>query len=150
MGDFYMKTHDFYYDLPEEFAHLQAQDMGRIGFISDVVRGIKKVTDRGAPKATIGKEAVVRPDNTNVAPLLKRAYLFLEDGDWKSADEYCEKVLDLDPENAVAYLGKLLSELRVKKQETLKDQAEPFDHSNNYQKAVRFADEKLVKDVSIY
>ena len=30
------------YDLPEEFAHLQAQDMGKIGFINDVVRGIKK------------------------------------------------------------------------------------------------------------
>ena len=31
------------YDLPEEFAHLQAQDMSKIGFINDVVRGIKKV-----------------------------------------------------------------------------------------------------------
>ena len=30
------------YDLPKEFAHLQAQDMSKIGFISDVVRGIKK------------------------------------------------------------------------------------------------------------
>ena len=40
-------------------------------------------------------------------------------------------------------MGKLLSELRVRKQESLKDQAEPFDHNNNYQKAVRFADEKL-------
>ena len=31
------------YDLPDQFAHLQAQDMGKIGFINDVVRGIKKV-----------------------------------------------------------------------------------------------------------
>ena len=31
----------------------------------------------------------------------------------------------------------------MRKQESLKDQAEPFDHNNNYQKAVRFADEKL-------
>ena len=31
------------YDLPEEFAHLQAQDMNKIGFINDIVRGIKKV-----------------------------------------------------------------------------------------------------------
>ena len=30
------------YDLPEEFSHLQAQDMSKIGFINDVVRGIKK------------------------------------------------------------------------------------------------------------
>ena len=69
--------------------------------------------------------------------------MFLEDGDWNSANEYCEKVLDIDPENPSAYLGKLLSELRVRKQESLKDCAEPFDHSKNYQKAVRFGDEKL-------
>ena len=31
------------YELPEEFAHLQAQDMSKIGCINDVVRGIKKV-----------------------------------------------------------------------------------------------------------
>lgn len=31
----------------------------------------------------------------------------------------------------------------MKKTRSLKDQAEPFDHNNNYQKAVRFADEKL-------
>ncbi len=31
------------YELPEEFSHLQAQDMSKIGFINDVVRGIKKI-----------------------------------------------------------------------------------------------------------
>ena len=37
--------------------------------------------------------------------------MFLEDGDWNSANEYCEKVLDMDSEDPSAYLGKLLSEL---------------------------------------
>ena len=76
--------------------------------------------------------------------------MFLEDGDWNSADEYCEKVLDIDPENASAYLGKLLSELRVRKQESLKDQAEPFADNNNYQKAIRFADDKLKNELIGY
>ena len=31
------------YDLPEEFAHLQAQDMSKIGFMQDLVRGVKKL-----------------------------------------------------------------------------------------------------------
>lgn len=31
------------YDLPEEFSHLQAQDMGKIGFITDLIRGIRKI-----------------------------------------------------------------------------------------------------------
>ena len=132
------------YELPEEFAHLQAQDMAKIGFINDIVRGIKKVIKKDEPKATtVVKETVISGENAYTAPLLKRAFMFLEDGDWNSADEYCEKVLDIDPENAQAYLGKLLSNLKVRKQESLRDQAEPFDNNNNYQKAVRFADEKL-------
>ncbi len=131
------------YDLPEEFSHLQAQDMSKLGFMHDLVHGIKKIAQADIPKTTVVKETVISGGNANTAPLLKRAFMFLEDGDWNSANEYCEKVLDIDPENASAYLGKLLSELRVRKQEELKDQAEPFDHSNNYQKAVRFADEKL-------
>ena len=131
------------YDLPEEFSHLQAQDMSKLGFMQDLIRGIKKIAQADAPKTTVVKETVISGGNVNTAPLLKRAFMFLEDGDWNSANEYCEKVLDIDPENASAYLGKLLSELRVRKQESLKDQAEPFDHSNNYQKAIRFADEKL-------
>ena len=138
------------YDLPEEFSHLQAQDMSKLGFMQDLIRGIKKITQADAPGATVVKETVVAAGNANTAPLLKRAFMFLEDGDWSSADEYCEKVLDIDPENASAYLGKLMAELKVRKQESLKDQAEPFDGNNNYQKVIRFADEKLRSTLAGY
>ena len=127
------------YELPEEFAHLQAQDMAKIGFINDVVHGIKKVIAKNEPKTTVVKETVVSSDKPNVAPLLKRAFMFLEDGDWKSANEYCEKVLDQDPENAEAYLGKLMADLKVKKQEQLRDLRTPFESNGNYRKAIRFA-----------
>ena len=138
------------YDLPEEFSHLQAQDMSKLGFMQDLIRGIKKIAQADTPKATVVKETVISGGNANTATLLKRAFMFLEDGDWNSANEYCEKVLDIDPENASAYLGKLLSELRVRKQESLKDQAEPFADNNNYQKAIRFADDKLKNELIGY
>ena len=142
------------YELPEEFAHLQAQDMAKIGFINDLVRGIKKVIKKDEPKQTVVKETVVKETvsagATNTASLLKRAFMFLEDGDWESANEYCEKVLDIDPENAQAYLGKLMAELMVKKQDSLKDCAESFENSNNYQKAIRFADDALKSEVKSY
>ena len=129
------------YDLPEEFAHLQAQDMSKIGFINDVIRGIRKLlTSTAAPT----KAAPVNAgETTNTAPLLKRAFMFLEDGDWKSADEYCEKVLDIDPENVEAYLGKLMAELRVSRPDLLAKLSQPFDNNGNYQKAVKFGNEKL-------
>ena len=133
------------YDLPEEFAHLQAQDMSKIGFINDVVRGIEKVVKKAEPKpvATVVKETVVTGGNVSAEPLLKRAYMFLEDGDWEKADEFCEQVLNLDPENARAYLGKLMAELQVKKQEDLQNYAIHFDNRNNYQKVLRFGDSNL-------
>ena len=137
------------YDLPEEFSHLQAQDMSKLGFMQDLIRGIKKIIKTDEPKQTTVRETIVQQGaQTNTTPLLRRAFMFLEDSNWQSADEYCEKVLDLDPENAEAYLGKLMAELKVKKRDALKDQPEPFDNRNNYKKALRFGDEKLKQKLS--
>lgn len=140
------------YDLPEEFSHLQAQDMSKLGFMQDLVRGIKKLvsadTSSGVKETVVVQSAV--SGNTNIEPLLKRAFMFLEDGDFVRADEFCEQVLNVDPENDKAYLGKLMAELRVKTQDRLADCAEPFDTKNNYKKIVRFADENLKNTLSGY
>ena len=128
------------YELPDEFSHLQAQDMSKLGFMQDLIRGIKKIAAADVPKAAVKETVVVNSGNASTKPLLERAFMFLEDGNWTEADTYCEKVLDLEPKNAQAYLGKLMAELRVRKQEKLKDCAEPFDNNSNYQKALRFGD----------
>ena len=126
------------YDLPEQLSVLQSYDMSKIGFVQDLLRGIKKVLDANKKPEPVKETVVVQSAGADVAPLLKRAFMFLEDGDWQSAEEYCEKVLDKDPECAEAYLGKLMSELRVRKQADLRNQREPFDGNANYQKVVRF------------
>ena len=132
------------YDLPEALSVLQSYDMSKIGFIQDLIRGVNKVLDADKPKETVKETVVIQQQsNANAAPLLERAFMFLEDGDWNSANEYCEKVLDIDPKNAEAYLGKLMAELKVRKRGDLNNQPQPFDDRNNYQKAVRFGDEKL-------
>ena len=138
------------YDLPKEFAKLQAQDLGKVGATQDLLRGIEKLLPRQAQ--SVEETVVMQPpvSGANTATLLKRAFMFLEDGNWASADEYCEKVLDIDPECAQAYLGKLMVELKVKKQESLKDCPESFAQNGNYQKALRFGDEKLKKALSGY
>ncbi len=138
------------YDLPEEFAHLQAQDMSKIGFINDIARGIKKVIASDEPKPAAVTEAVIENGNTNISALLKRIFIFLEDGEFDRADDFCEQVLNQDPECAEAYLGKLMAEFHVRKQEGLKDCSKPFDDSNNYQKAVRFGDEELKASLAGY
>ena len=135
------------YSLPREFAHLQAQDMDKIGFMQDLVRGIKKVVGTSAPKTTVAKGTANSSTNTNIAPMLERASMFLEDGEWQSADEYCEKILDLDPKNGRAYLGKLMAELKVKQIEELANLKEPFDNNKLYEKVIRFSDEKTRKTI---
>ncbi|MBE6911981.1 MAG: toll/interleukin-1 receptor domain-containing protein [Ruminococcaceae bacterium] len=133
------------YDLPEEFSHLQAQDMSKLGFMQDIIRGIKKITEGDAPKTTVLKETVIEGGNVNIAPLLERAFMFLEDGEWQSAEEYCEKVLDLDPKCAKAYLGKLMAELNIHKEDELCNCKQPFDSYANYAKVMRFSDDALRK-----
>lgn len=133
------------YDLPEEFAHLQAQDMGKLGFMQDLIRGIKKLTAKDEPKP----QTVVQQTTTanNAAPLVKRVFMSLEDGDFAKADDFCEQVLNLDPENARAWLGKLMARLKVRKEADLKNQLQPFDGNGHFQKVMRFGDETLKKQV---
>ncbi|MDE7283807.1 MAG: toll/interleukin-1 receptor domain-containing protein, partial [Lachnospiraceae bacterium] len=99
------------YELPEEFAHLQAQDMSKIGFITDLIRGIKKVLmpdGNGAKK----EDAVATQQpfgNATVTALLDRGNMALEDEEWEKADEYFEQVLNMDAKCGDAYLGKVLA-----------------------------------------
>ena len=141
------------YELPDDFAHLQAQDMSKIGFINDIVRGIKKVVDNdsSAQKKSVVKETVVmQNENGNVRALLDRGFMALEDGEWDKADGFFEQALNFDAKIAEAYLGKLMAELRVHRKEKLRKCEEPFYNSNNYQKAVRFGDDKLIADLEGY
>lgn len=138
------------YDLPEEFSHLLAQDMSKLGFMQDLIRGIKKIASVNEPKAAVKESVVVNSGSSSVEPLLKRAFMFLEDREWEEADKYCEKVLDIDPENAQAYLGKLMAECEARRKEDLKDCQESFDDSSNFKKVVRFGDKQLVDELESY
>ena len=138
------------YDLPEEFKMLQAQDMGKIGFMQDLVRGVQKILNDGKAEPQIVKETVVVPAaaaGSGTEPLLRRAFMFLEDGDWRSADEYCEKVLDLEPENAEAYLGKLMAKIGINKRENLDKTSVEFGIYPECQKAIRFASPELKAEI---
>ena len=140
------------YDMPEALSVLQSYDMSKIGFIQDLTRGISKVLDIDKPKEVKVTETVNVQNtfNPNAQSLMKRAFIFLEDEEWDKADEYFEKILDLDPENGEAYLGKMLVELNVSSKSELKDLDEPFDDCDNYSKVIRYADSKLKNELEGY
>lgn len=138
------------YDLPEEFSHLQAQDMSRLGFMQDLTRGIRKIVAAGRPKETKRETTVVTAAPADLAPLLKRAFMCLEDGDFELADSLCEQALNRDPENAEAYLAKLMIGVQVKRREDLALLDAPFENNTHYRKILRFGSEKLRAEVAGY
>lgn len=75
-----------------------------------------------------------------IASLLRRGELFLEDGDFDLADQYFNRALDMNPECAKAYIGRLLVELKLKSEDQLAGCGVNIIEYNNYKKAVRFAD----------
>ena len=105
------------YDMPEEFTKLQAQDMGKVGAIQDLLRGIEKIIGKKESEKVI----VQSGNSTNIQALLKRGNLAIEDGDWKNADVFFEEVLNQEAESAEAYLGKLLVLKRCRTLEELSD-----------------------------
>ncbi len=131
------------YDLPEELSMLQSQDMTKIGFIQDLIRGIKKVLSSSAEKPVSHSQANVDvPFMTpGVTQLLERVSLFLEDGNFESADEYCDRILDLEPRNSQAYFYKLLVWLKMRSPDEIILNDKSLDEYPDYQKAVRFADD---------
>lgn len=129
------------YDLPEELSMLQSQDMSKIGFMQDLLRGIQKVMQQptSAPQGVRVETATVETNAPGVTSLLKRAALFLEDGDTASAREYYDRVLDIDPECAEAYMGKVCAETGCRKESNLGALNYCVDMRGDWQKAVRFA-----------
>ena len=107
------------YDLPEALSVLQSYDMSKIGFMQDLIRGVKKVIDAGKPQEAVTetvKETVVvhNEGGSNVQALLKRGSMALEDGEWSKADEFFEQVLNQDAECGAAYLGKFLAHVECR------------------------------------
>ena len=94
------------YDMPKEFARFQAQDMGKVGAVQDLLRGISKIL-YAEGRGPAEKETVAQQIGTSA--LIKRGNMALEDGDWAKADSFFEEALNQNPECAEAYLGKLLA-----------------------------------------
>ncbi len=132
------------YDMPEEFKMLQAQDMGKIGAIQDLVRGVEKLVGNQQEQTQPAQQTVV--SGPNVTALLKRGRMAIEDGEFKDATGYFNEVLNMNAECAEAYLGLAMSETKLK---TAKELIEKEKTGNKYyQRAKQFASEALLNSLN--
>ena len=131
------------YDLPEELSMLQSQDMSKIGFIQDILHGIGKVLAQAREDAGKKQE---REQATAVAQdpeaLIKRITIFLKMKDFNSAKEYCNRVLDMQPENSDVYLYRLLAEWNCSEVSELRRLESDYEKTNSFKLAMEFGDDR--------
>lgn len=82
----------------------------------------------------------------DASPQLKRAAIFISSGDFQSADAYCEKVLDAEPENAFAYLLKAMAKSQVQSVNALAG-VDGLPELAEFKLARQFADAELAAEL---
>ena len=84
------------------------------------ITGTVKVEGTVEVAGKVQVEGPVQVDSSaNKEALLKRGYLSLEDEDWDKAEELFDQVLNMDAQNAEAYLGLAMAELTCENREAL-------------------------------
>lgn len=105
------------YDIPKEFAKLQAQDMGKIGAVQDLMRGIEKLIH---PEFKAEKASTLENSNSAyIITFLKRGFMALEDQEWSKATNFFEQALNINIEEGQAYWGELLAEQKCSNADSL-------------------------------
>ena len=145
-------------DIPRELQEspsglkLQAVDMSALGYLQNLVYGVKTIV-RGAggkrEEPARAGSSFMRPE---IAGLHKRMFQFLEDGEFDKAAEYSDRILDMDPENAEAYLGQWLASLGLHHREDLGnlDSSAAFDNNKYLKKIQRYASPELKEEITGY
>ncbi|WP_270739371.1 TIR domain-containing protein [Massilioclostridium coli] len=96
------------YDLPEELSYFQSQNMGKIGFIQDLIHGIKKIlSDKQEPVQATVQQAVSVQNTVNdqLRNIVALGFMDLEQGKNESAEQTFRDALKMDMKCAEAYLG---------------------------------------------
>lgn len=131
-------------DMPKEFRRLQAQDMGKVGAIQDLLRGIDKILDtsKTVGTGTTGGTAA------NIETLLRRGNMAVEDGQWNKAEKIFDEILNVNAECAEAYLGQAKCEKRVSSTRDLVFYSQP--PGKLLLRVKQFADDKLLREIQGY
>jgi cell fate (sporulation/competence/biofilm development) regulator YlbF (YheA/YmcA/DUF963 family) len=107
----------------------------------------KENTNKSAFPPTVSKP--VTP-GANAESLTKRGFIFLEDSEWGNANLYFDSALDIDPEYAKAYVGKLCVKLQLNAEKKLPKSRKKFSGEADFKKAIRYADAAYQKVLEGY
>ena len=129
------------YDLPEELSLFQSQDMSKIGFIQDILHGIKKVVKTGTAPAVAQTSSAAPAANPadKFAALEERIRMFLADKEWDNAVEYCNRILDEDPKNGKTHFFMTLAKFKCATVNDLILNPSDFTNDSSFRHALNFS-----------
>ena len=112
------------------------------------IKGTVKVEGTVEVQGTVKIDGPIQVEGSiSKENLLERGNLALADCHWKDAEDFFDRVLNLEPHSAQAYLGKYMAWMKAKDYETLKNiyaEADTEEVSHSYLKrAKEFADPAL-------
>ncbi len=97
------------YELPDEMENLQGQDMSKLGYIQDLVRGIEKIVGKTKDK----KGPSLSDEQELYEEYLKKAKLLLSKGLYNDAIQTYKNASKLVEKNGRAFLGILFAQNKV-------------------------------------
>ena len=131
------------YDFPDSTA--QAQDMGKVGAMQDLVRGVLRMTGRAESEQIYVMEGGVTVEN-----LLRRASHALKDGAFDEVIQLTNDVLDVDAENGQAYLYQLLAENNASTMRDLMVISLDWKNNKDYARALRYGGDREKAEIALF
>lgn len=95
------------YDLPEELSLLQSQDMSKIGFVQDLLHGVKKVLE-GKQQTSSKSSSENSFGDAELEKLLKNAQTYLKLNDYGLAQKTYSSVIEKYPEDYRGWWGLII------------------------------------------
>lgn len=100
------------YDMPKEFGRLQAQDMGKVGAMQDLMRGVEKIMPNNSHNTTYttsNKKPHSNSSPESVSNIVHLGFMDLSIEKYESANSSFREALKIDTNCAGAYFGLALS-----------------------------------------
>lgn len=129
------------YDMPEEFINLQSQDLSKLGYIQDLLKGIQKLLKKNR---TVGGTSEENDKTIVLASKIAKANTYLSKGQFEEADELADEIVKIDPKCAEGYVIKFKVENKIDSKDLpLVCSRDDIRFSDHFRKAVEFADDEL-------
>lgn len=103
-----------------------------------------------ALSSVLGNTPPPSGQTTSVSPKLQRAFICLEGNDWDKADSLLEDVLNEDPTDSKAYVGKFMAELHIAKEDKIREYSSPIKNNNYFKLALKYASADYAKILQGY